>query len=201
MHSIESSVSRETIQDLKALEALIRKWNAAINLVSKSTLPTLWERHILDSLQLWPLLPKASKLVDFGTGGGFPGLILAVAAKHDPKIGRFAFIESDKRKAAFLISAAKQIDLRVDVISERIEAAEPQSADLATARALAPCDDLFGFSQRHLMKGGKSFFLKGETAEEEVAAAQENWQFALKRHPSQTNSYSTILEVGELSRV
>ena len=201
MRDIEGNVSRETLQDLRKLEKLIRKWNAAINLVSRSTLPELWERHILDSLQLWPLLPAAQKLVDFGTGGGFPGLILAVAAKHDAKIDDFTFIESDKRKAAFLMTSAKTLALNVQVIADRIEDAALQEADIATARALAPCGDLLAHSALHLKTTGKSFFLKGETAEQEITDASKNWRFSLVRHPSKTNEKSTILEIGELSRV
>ena len=197
---IEGSVSRETLDDLRRFAELLEKWNKRINLVSRNTIPQLWERHILDSLQLWPLLPQGTHAVDFGTGGGFPGLILAIANHREPKIDHFSFLESDRRKSAFLIAMIAEFHLNAKAVPKRIEEAPPQAADVVTARALAPLSDLLGFCDRHLLPNGKALFLKGATAQQEIADATPHWRFSLTPHTSKTDENATILEVGELSR-
>lgn len=198
--TIEASVSRETLADLREYLAAICKWNPAINLIAKSTLESAWERHILDGLQLWPLLKPFERLADLGTGGGIPGIPLAIAAKHAGAPFEFILVESDRRKAAFLSTMIHQFSLRARVLSDRIEEAPPQSADICTARALASTNDLFRYAERHLKPGGTCFFLKGQNVRAELLKAKEQWRFSLIEHESKTNPNAKILEVGELRR-
>lgn len=197
---IESSVSRETLEDLHRYEELLLKWTTSINLISRASIPEVWSRHILDSLQLWPLLPHDESLMDIGSGGGLPGLVIAIAAKHDPKIGGITFLESDRRKSAFLRTVVGVLDLPAEVISERIEIAAPQKCKILTARALASCNELLFFASRHLKSEGKAFFLKGARAEEELEEARRHWRFSLTKHTSKTDKGAVILEIGDLSR-
>ena len=194
-------VSRETLDDLKAYEALVRKWTPKINLVSKAAIDELWDRHIVDSVQLWPLLPQADAYVDLGSGGGFPGLVNAIFLKGTDQPGEVTMIESDRRKSVFLQTVIRELDLPAKVISTRIEDAPAQDAPIVTARALAACDKLFGYVHRHLRDGGTAFLMKGQRAREELEDARQNWDFSVKFHTSTTDANAVILEIGELSRV
>lgn len=195
-------VSRETVDALSEFSNLVRKWTRAVNLVSKSSVDGLWRRHICDSLQLLPLIPAESRsLVDFGSGGGFPAIPLAIAAKGDMRDLRFTMVESDHRKAAFLFTAIREFDLNATVIVERIENLPPSNFDVCTARALAPLDQLLTQAANHLSAKGVALFLKGQSVDSEIEAARENWMFHLERTPSKIDRSGTILEISEIRRV
>ena len=136
-------VSRETIDRLSHFEQTLLKWNPKINLVSKSSLQDIWTRHIVDSAQVFLLAEdhiskeEDSNWLDIGSGGGFPGLVIAILAAERATRLSVTLIESDKRKAAFLRTAARECGVRVKVISNRIEKVDPQNADFLSARALA----------------------------------------------------------------
>ncbi len=174
------NVSRETLERLEAFVAVLEKWNPAINLVSKASLDDLWNRHIVDSAQLMAMCPdSAHSWVDIGSGGGFPGLVVAViAAGMRPEIV-FTLIESDSRKAAFLASAARETGVDPVIINDRIESAAAQNADVLSARALAPLNQLLGFAERHLAPTGVALFQKGETWRSEIGAAEAAWRYNL----------------------
>lgn len=193
-------VSRETLQMLVVYEQMLRKWNAKINLVSDESLRTIWQRHFLDSAQLWDLSPKKGLWVDLGSGGGFPGIIIAILAR-DMLEQKVVLVEADQRKAAFLRSIIRELNLNARVKAERIETIMPQNADVLTARALAPLSRLLAYTHRHRRSDGLALFPKGERVEIELADALEHWRFDCQKHPSITDSKSTILSVGELSRV
>ncbi|RYG91328.1 16S rRNA (guanine(527)-N(7))-methyltransferase RsmG [Loktanella sp. IMCC34160] len=194
-------VSRETYDRLKAFEGLVAKWSPRINLVSKSDLSDIWGRHILDSLQLVPLVPGAPQSwVDLGSGGGFPGIVIAIVARdHWPDLTT-TLIESDQRKATFLRTAIRELDLAATVRTERIEEAPPQAADVLTARALAALDGLFAYAEQHLAPDGVAIFPKGRRADEEIAQARENWTFDLQETQSITDPEARILTVRNIKR-
>ncbi len=194
-------VSRETEGSLRQLEALLSKWNPAINLVSKSTMPTAWSRHILDSAQLFALAGPFRKWADLGSGGGFPGLVIAILGRELQPAARLTLIESDQRKATFLRQAAREIGVDVIVRSERIENAEPAGADVVSARALAPLDVLCGLALRHLAEGGVALFPKGVTWEDEVAAARKSWNFECSARPSVVDESSVVLVMKAINHV
>ena len=195
-------VSRETFERLEAYVALLTKWNTAINLVSPSTISQIWSRHILDSAQIYGLAPENPNIwCDLGSGGGLPALVVSIMAKDIRPGLSMTCIESDLRKATFLRTVARELDLKLTVRSERIEKAEPQSADILSARALAPLNALCGFAKRHLKPGGVAIFPKGENYRQEVHEALENWSFQLDTYPSKTHPNAVILKIGEISRV
>ncbi len=193
------NVSRETIARLVEFEALVRKWTQKINLVSKATIDDIWDRHIVDSAQFCQYLPeKCVSFTDIGSGGGFPGVVLAAVLKETHPEAQVTLIESDTRKCAFLRNAARELELNATVLNERIEAAEPQDSDILTARALAPLHNLLPLVARHLSKDGTALLAKGQNWEQEIEEAQEKWAFRHIVHPSKTQKEAVILEVGEI---
>lgn len=176
---------------------LLLRWNATINLVSARTAADIDRRHIADCLQLLPLLPDHGAIADLGSGAGLPGLVLAAALP-----GREVhLVESDRRKAAFLIDAAGRMRLaNVKVHAQRIEDAALPPIAAMTARALAPLDDLLRFAARILAPGGVAILPKGRTAEQELTAAAAHWHFTTERFTSRTDPEATILRLSEIRR-
>lgn len=196
------NVSRETLGRLDQYAALLKKWNPAINLVSKSTIETLWQRHFHDSAQIFQFHPQNTcHWVDLGSGGGFPGLVLAVFAKEHGLNDHFTLIESDTRKAAFLQTVIREIGLNATVVAERIEKTPPLDADILTARALSSLDKLLEYAHYHLKFGGIAIFPKGETYKKEIGDAFVLWNFDVEEFTSKTNPNGAILKIGGISRV
>lgn len=195
-------VSRETSDRLRLLADLLLKWNPRINLVSKSTLETLWTRHILDSAQIFDLVPHpVGHWVDIGSGGGFPGLVVAIlAAEKDPS-QTTTLIESDQRKCAFLRTVLRETGVSGAVLTKRIEQAEPQDADVLSARALADLSQLCEFAERHLSKSGTALFPKGVTWQKELREAEESWSFSHEVITSKSEPEAVILKLGDIRRV
>lgn len=195
------NVSRETLSRLDLYTDLLRTWNPKINLVARSTMDSAWSRHVLDSAQAFPLIPpEARTLVDLGSGGGFPGMVFAILAADALPELRVTLVESDQRKAAFLAAVARQTGVSVGVVAERIEALAPVGADVVSARALAPLNDLLSYAQRHMAPDGTAIFLKGSNHQKEIDDALANWRFSVQKTPSTTDPSAVILTVGGLSR-
>ncbi len=195
------SVSRETMARLERLVSLLIKWNGAINLISKSSEDSIWSRHIADSAQVFNYGLTADRWVDLGSGGGFPGLVIAILAAEVKPTLHVTLVESDQRKSAFLRHAIQSLSLATDVIAERIEAIDSLHADVVSARALAPLVMLCSYADRHLSPNGKGIFLKGKNATDEIAVARKEWNFMLDTHPSATDPLAAVLVVAELSHV
>ena len=193
-----SAVSRETGERLEAFLSLLLRWNARINLVAERDAETLRRRHIEDSLQLLPLLPDdPGPAADLGTGGGFPGLVLAIADTARP----WHLVESDKRKAAFLLAASAELGLsHVTVHPARLESATLPPLALLTARALAPLTTLLGHAARLLAPTGTALFPKGRNAEAELTAAHADWTMEVARFESRTEPGATILRITGIHR-
>jgi 16S rRNA (guanine527-N7)-methyltransferase len=195
-------VSRETFATLQAYEALVRRWNPAINLVSQATLSDFWTRHVVDSAQLFALAPTATaSWVDLGSGGGLPGLVAAVLAKQLRPEMKVTLVESDLRKATFLRQAAQSLALPVQVYSKRIESLPPMAADVLSARALAPLPHLLAFADSHLAIGGVALFPKGERYAEELKDAHQSWSFDVDVRPSLSDAKAAILVIRNIHRV
>jgi len=195
-------VSRETRDRLTLYAELLTKWNPAINLVSKSTVSALWTRHFADSAQLLDLAETRRGIwADLGTGGGFPGLVIAILAAEKCPDLKVTCVESDQRKATFLRTVARETGVDATVISERIETLSPLNADVVSARALAPLPALIGYANRHLAPEGIALFLKGTGQAKEVEDALASWAFRLDTIPSRTDRESTILNLRSIRRV
>lgn len=196
------NVSRETGEALKIYVELLRKWNPRINLVSRSTIPNVWDRHVRDSIQIYELSPdKTGHWVDLGSGGGFPGMVVAILAHGQIPGRKVTLIESDQRKATFLRQVLRETNTPANVIAERIETTPPQAANTVSARALSDLTTLCGYAQRHLSTGGIALFPKGENWKKEMAEARATWSFSLIEHTSQTDPNAVILQIGDLVHV
>lgn len=194
-------VSRETTERLRALAELVTRWTGTINLVARSSLPDIWQRHILDSAQLVLLAPEnPTSWVDLGSGGGFPGLVIGILAAEKWPGMSCLLIESDQRKATFLRSATRELGLDLRVLDDRIEAVPPQDAAVVSARALAPLDRLLPLVHRHLAGYGVALLPKGRAAADEIARAQREWRFALAIHDSLTDHDARILRIERIER-
>ena len=192
-------VSRETLNLLDALLSLVEKWNPAINLVAAGSLNDAWNRHVLDSAQLYAFIPaEAGAVADFGSGAGFPGLVLAIIAKAVRPELNVTLIESDRRKAAFLAQAARNLGLTTRVLTDRAETLPPLSADVISARAFAPMPDLCALAHRHLAPDGVAIFPKGAKAEAELAEAARTWRFDCAQSPSKTDPAGRIITLKSL---
>jgi 16S rRNA (guanine527-N7)-methyltransferase len=197
-----AAVSPETETRLDRYLALLLEWQAKTNLVAPSTLPHLWTRHVADSLQLLDLAPSAKTWADLGSGGGFPGVVLACALAERPG-ARVHLVERNSKKAAFLREALRvtsapgavhphDIKDSVDRIDERI--------DCVTARALAPLHQLIGFAEPWVRKGATALFLKGQDVEAELTEATKYWKIEPHLHSSRTGGQGWIVELDSIER-
>ncbi|MCA8869660.1 MAG: 16S rRNA (guanine(527)-N(7))-methyltransferase RsmG [Rhodobacteraceae bacterium] len=197
----ELNVSRETLDRLDLYESLIKKWNPRINLISRHTLNEIWTRHFLDSAQIWRLRPEnPRKWLDLGSGGGFPGLVIAIIAAEATPEMKVTLVESDARKAGFLMKAGQEMGILPEIIIDRAERLSPQHADVVSARALAPLDLLLDYAAPHLAENGRCLFSKGENYESELTAARKCWTFSLQKSPSRTGHGGVILQIGDIRR-
>lgn len=195
-------VSRETLERLGAFEDLVRKWTKKINLIARNDVDHIWDRHIVDSAQVWSSAPDEwNHWVDIGSGGGFPAIILAAIAVEKKPDARFTLIESDQRKATFLRTAIRELNLNAIVLDDRIELAPPQNADVISARALASLTILLGFAERHLAPNGIAVFQKGKSADDEIIGAKHTWAFDYNKVPSITNGDACVISIKGFSRV
>lgn len=189
---------------LEAYAALLDRWTRAINLVSQASLRDLWRRHMLDSAQLLPLLPATPAnrwrvIVDLGSGGGFPGLVLAILGA-----GEVHLVESDRRKAVFLREVARETGSDVRVHDRRIEDMPPVAADVVTARACAPLRKLLEYAREIPGPVPETrpccLFLKGKRVDQELTEARKQWTIEVESFPSRSDPSGTILRIGLLDR-
>lgn len=192
----QQNVSRETFSRLETYVAHLQKWNPKINLVAKNvTEDEIWQRHILDSLQLSSYIPNHHRILDLGSGGGLPGIVLACQG-YD-----ITMVESDVRKCVFLEEACRLCGLdNARVLNARIEDIIPESYNTITARALAPLVILLGYAQPHLGINAQCLFPKGKQYRMELEEARGTWQFKAHEHQSLTSSESVILQLTHIGQ-
>jgi 16S rRNA (guanine527-N7)-methyltransferase len=200
IEKIGVTVSRETIANLEAFSVLTEKWTTKINLIAKSTIPDIWTRHIIDSAQVFQYASAPKHWVDIGSGGGFPGIVMAVLAKELSPETRFSLIESDARKCTFLRTAIREFGLNAYVMTQRIENAPRQEADVVSARALGSITDLLPLIDQHLTSDGQALLMKGRTYADELNAVRGIWDFDLAEYPSITEADSRILSLKRITR-
>ena len=189
-------VSRETKEKLELLERELRRWQAIKNLVGPATLDRIWDRHIVDSLQLLDLAPEARTWLDLGSGAGFPGLVLAIAGAERGL--RVHLVESNSRKCAFLRHVVRLAGAPATIHEARLEAVIPGfvgRAEVVSARALAALPLLLEWTEPLLKAGTIGLFPKGRDAEIELTAARKRWTFAADILPSRTDSEARILRI------
>jgi 16S rRNA (guanine527-N7)-methyltransferase len=192
-------VSHETSEKLDLYARLLREWQGVVNLVSPSSLPDLWIRHMADSAQLLKYAPpEAETWVDIGSGGGFPGLVVAILLANQKECV-VHLVESNGRKCAFLSEVARRTGAPARIhnarIADLVESRAVPSADVVSARALAPLAALLELAQPLFGDASAGLFLKGREAASEIAAARKFWAFESKCHPSVTDPEGIVLEI------
>jgi 16S rRNA (guanine527-N7)-methyltransferase len=190
-------VSRESWSRIEHFVDLLLTWQARINLISPASIPQIWERHVIDSLQVLPLLPKEGAVADLGSGSGFPALPLAIASGLT-----FHLYESNNKKAAFLREALRVTGCTGHVYAERLDGlnAKTPTVQVVTARALAPLYELLNWAEPFLQPGVRAVFHKGENLAQELTQAGKYWKIQSIEHKSLTDSKASILEITEVSR-
>lgn len=194
-------VSRETYEQLLAFERFFHHWNRSINLAASGSREDFWTRHIVDSAQLWQFRQTALDWTDVGSGGGLPGIVIAVLARTSSL--PVTLVESNRKKAAFLRSASIELGLSVTVRPERIEiASEALYPALVSARALAPLPRLLDLTQTWLQRGrARGLFPKGRDFQQEIREARDVWRFDLLEHVSTVDAMSRVLEISNVRRL
>jgi 16S rRNA (guanine527-N7)-methyltransferase len=190
-------VSRETTDRLDRLVNLLLHWQRTAKLVAASSVSTLWTRHVADSLQLLDLAHSARIWVDLGSGGGFPGLVIACALVG-VEGAHVHLVESNGKKVAFLREAARQLRLPATVHHQRIEdfvETNEESVDIVTARALAPLFELLSYAQPLLNRGAQGLFPKGQDVDAELTHASKYWTISGTLIPSRTDPRGRIVVV------
>lgn len=200
-----TNVSRETANSFRCYGDTLVKWNKAINLVSKDSLKDMWWRHFLDSAQLAKFItprkdstgknPTNLKIVDFGSGGGFPSLIFSMM-----KLGSIVGIESDLKKCVFLREVSRETYLDYRVINSRVESVDPFPVDFITARAFASLDSIFTYAKPFLdvsRETKKTYLIlpKGKTADIELTEAEKKWSIDCEQFDSVTDSEASVLKI------
>lgn len=197
-------VSRETLEKLQIYADLLVKWQKSINLVSNSTLEDMWRRHFLDSVQLYPLFEPINsskslrdrKILDIGSGAGFPGLVLSILG-----LGQCHMVESNAKKCAFMNQVIRAVECDAVVHGERVEEMSPFPVNYITSRACASLDKLFDLGQNFLGEDTRCIFLKGQLADEEIRAAKVNWSFGVEKFTSQTDPSGMVLRISQVRRL
>ena len=196
---VSQNVSRETIEKLMWFAVETRRWTKKINLVAPGSVERVWERHILDSAQLiLDLKPEVTRIVDLGSGGGFPVLPLAILDLDHANQREFISVEADKRKAAFQSHVVRHLGLNVRIEASRIEKLEPQGAQAVVSRALASLTDLIGLARRHVLPSGELVFLKGKNVDAEIEAALVKWSFSFQKRQSTTDPNAAVLKLTDI---
>lgn len=193
------NVSRETLDRIEESLGIFDEWRERINIIGPKERNKLWRRHIFDSLQLIPHLSEGCRILDLGSGGGFPGLPLACAASDG--VAHVTMVESVGKKARFLRDYVEKMRLPATVINGRVEAQSDLGGfDFVTARAFAPLPKLLNYSYTWLKNGAVGLFHKGEQWKEEIAEAESAWSFSVSVAPSISRDGGVILTISEVER-
>ncbi len=195
------NVSHETYEKLKNYQALVLEWNSKFNLISKSTETIIWERHIVDSLQLIKYITNEDKiLLDLGSGAGFPGVVLAIACQKNYPDLQINLVESVGKKITFLHAVNEQLKLNMEIHQERIEKLNIGKVDVITSRALAALPKLLDYAKPFCKKETRLILPKGENWYLENDEALTKWLYKYEIYNSDTSDVGKILRISDLRR-
>ena len=196
------NVSHDTCKLFEIYYHTLLFWNQKFNLVSRKSIDMSWERHFLDSAQLWFFLPKKAKLwLDFGSGAGFPGLVIGVISKELKPNLKVVLVEKNKKKANFLNDIVNKIGLNVEIFSRDVKSIEPQRADVISSRAFGNLDQLLKISYLHKNKNTISLFPKGVNFLKEIESSKKNWNYDLEKIRNIIDYKSYILKIRNITFV
>ena len=194
-------VSRETILSLEKFEELVLSANKKLNLIGKSTEYEIWNRHITDSFQVIDFIDKNDKsMIDLGTGAGFPGIVLAIAAKERKIPLEIMLIEKSQKKIKFLEKTIDKLNLNIKIICKNILDEKNINADVFVARAFKPLEVVLQLIHNQTLNYKKFFIFQGKTGSVELLQASKNWNIEYKQRVSVTSNDSKILEINNLTK-
>ncbi len=195
-----SNITDVSQPDLEKYKKLLIKWQKVQNLVSRETLGDVWQRHFADSLQLLDYIPKnTTKILDIGSGGGFPAIPLAIALRDNSTV--FHLLEANRRKVSFLRAVSRELDLGLNVHGSRAEHVDPTEIgpiDVITSRATAPLSRLLGLALPFWNEDTVAIFHKGHEFSAELSESRANWCFDVVRRVSKVDVSGVILEIRRL---
>lgn len=195
------SVSCETMELLTVYHDLLVEWQSKFNLVSNSSLQYAWNRHFEDSVQLYEYIPKnAVNLIDFGSGAGFPAMVLAIIAKDKTPYLNFTLVESIKKKTLYLNEVALKTGVSVNIINDRIENIKKQKYDVITSRAMTSLNDLLKYAYPFCHKQTVCIFPKGKNYSSELAEAHKTWKFKCDIKQSKVSDEGKILIITDIQK-
>lgn len=200
LESAIGAVSRETFERLIEFERLFLDWNKSINLIAPSTVPQFWSRHVIDSAQIVQRAPSFETWMDLGSGGGLPGLVVAILVKEAAN-GPIAMVESNHKKAAFLKRCSAELGLNTVVLTQRIQDIDVPGPDVISARALASLTGLFALTEHWFSPQTRAILHKGQDFQREVREARDLWDFHLIEHISVVDPMSRVLEISNVKRL
>ena len=189
------NVSREVKEALLNYQNLLLKWNKAINLISRNSEKDIWARHILDSLQLLKYIDFLDNIIDIGSGGGFPGIVLSIGG-----VKNIALVESDKKKSVFLARAAKLSLNKIIIIDKRVDEKFTMNCDILTSRGFSSINNILEVTTGIKIQK-KMILLKGKNYEKEITEAQKNWLFDINLHDSITSREGKIVEISNIKKL
>lgn len=195
------NVSRETMDRLSAYQELLERWQNKTNLVAPSTIKDYWIRHVADSIQCCRIKPNAKVWTDLGSGGGFPGMVIAAEMNNIDGF-QVSLVESNAKKCAFLRAVAREISVNVEINYMRIEdfISADNAPDVVTARALTNLNSLLAYCELWISGKTIGLFHKGRDYRKELEECHDKWRFDLIEHRSKIADDSVILEISNLSR-
>ena len=189
-------VSRETHDGLEVYVSLLQAWQKKINLVSRETVDSIWERHVWDSAQLACSLPdKKASITDLGSGAGLPGVVLSVLGYSN-----LTLVESNSKKTAFLKAVKRKLGLSYEVAESRIEDMDNREVDVIVSRALASLDLLLTYSEKFISSETRLVFLKGKGFQKEITEAEKKWVFHVETKQSITSEEGRVLILSGVRR-
>lgn len=195
------NVSRETFDRLKTYEASLFEWQKKFNLVSNASLSDCWNRHFLDSAQLIKYIPQTARIMyDFGSGAGFPGMVLAIMLKEKTPYLKVRLIESIRKKTLYLKTVAELTHTDVEIVNDRIENIKVEKADVITSRAMASLKELLAYTYKFCKKETVCIFPKGKKYAEEISEARRQWNFNVEIFASEQSDEGKILIITNLNK-
>lgn len=184
-------LNQAKIENIEEFVILLLKENYNFNLIGQSTIIDIWDRHVLDSAQILRFIEdKNAKIVDLGTGAGFPGVIISILGAKEVHL-----VEKSVRKCEFLRKAKILSPNRLFVHQAKLEEITEQKFDVITSRALAGLDKLCDHCLKLLKQGGYGVFLKGKNLDNEIIEAKNKFDFEYELFDSLTAPESRIIKI------
>ena len=197
------NVSRETCNELESLISMIQEKNQEINIISKKTFEkeTIRERHIIDSAQIVDIVDLNSNTTsDLGTGGGMPGLIIAIVMKKLKNNMKINLYEKSYHKCVFLKEVSKKLNLNTDVIQKDIFTVKNIETGTIMSRAFKPMPIILELVNQNFRKYKNIIFFMGKSGRKILNDTLQEWNLDYEEKKSLTNEGSFILNIKKIEK-